>query len=89
MDSEEESGLPFSPIEVVNCGIHKELMEDEIKQIMNDQLTNYQFNDLKIKWDTKGVAYNGQLRTTADYGQRPIMHNGRFCPTAVVSYPRY
>ena len=49
MDSEEESGLPFSPIEVVNCGIHKELMEDEIKQIMNDQLTNYQFNDLKIK----------------------------------------
>ena len=31
-----------------------------------------------------GVAYNGRLRTTADNGQRPIMHNG--CGTTALWY---
>ena len=45
----DETGLPDCPVEIINCGVLKELpTQNEIEEL-NKKISIYQFNDLKLR----------------------------------------
>ena len=49
VDSDEETGEPFCPVEVVNCGVHKDILDHSSIKLLNDRVANLQFDDLKTR----------------------------------------
>ena len=47
---DEDSGQPFTPIEIVNAGVHKDLMDQDEVKSLNNFISLLQFEDLRQRW---------------------------------------
>ena len=55
--SDDYSGEPDCPIDVVNCGVEKELLDPATVKSLNNYLANIQFLDLKPRFGTNSPSF--------------------------------